>query len=153
MDILWAGPSDVDLNRSMADWASRIIWPTRKVDLKPCTCMAVAQGEKLLAVMAWNNWDPSADTLELSGGAVSRRWLTKTVLNAMFAYPFNEVGCQMVVARVSERNTPLLRQLKSIGFDQVTIPHLRGRDEAEVICTMTHEQWQNSKFYQGGANV
>lgn len=148
MDILWSGPSDIDRNKALAEWASSIVAPTREIDLTPCTCMAVIDRGLLIAVMIWNNWDQHAGTMELSGAAVSKRWLTKPVLNSMFFYPFQEANCQMVVARVSEHNTPLLRQLKSIGFDQITVPRLRGRNEAAVVCTMTDEQWQASKFYR-----
>lgn len=153
MDIVWAGPSDAEINKGLADWAAAIIEPTRPISLTPCTCMAVLLGQTILAVVAWNNWDPHSRTMEMNGAAVSRRWMTKRSINSMFSYPFNEVGCQMVIARVSERNKTTLKILKSLGFDQVTIPRLRGETEGEVICTMTTESWSQSKFYEERLNV
>lgn len=152
MEIVWAGPNEPEENRIMSLWACNRIWPGQSSDFGPATCMGVIDGDELIAVIAWHNWQEASRTMEFSGAASTSRWLNRRTLTAMFSYPFNRVGCQMVVARVSEHNTPLLRQLKTVGFDQFTIPRLRGREEDEVICTMTAEHWSQSKFNRGATN-
>ena len=114
--------------------------------------MAVAHKGELIAVIVWHEWNPSSGVMEFSGAAISKRWLTKPVLKAMFDYPFRDVGCQMVVARVSEHNEALLRQLQAYGFTATRIERLRGPDEDEMICTLSREAWASNKFNRGNAN-
>lgn len=60
----------------------------------------------------------------------------------MFGYPFDEIGCQMVVIRVSERNAVMIAIAERFGFSPHRIPHLRGRGEAEIIFTLTDNDWR-----------
>src|SRR5690606_2224075 len=80
-----------------------------------------------------------AGAIEVSGAADTPRWLTKKVLWEMFAYPFEHLGCQIVVMRVSTENTRLHRILTAYGFECYRIPRLRGRHEDELIFTLTDD--------------
>ena len=111
--------------------------------------MGVIDGDQLIAGMIYHNYSPENQTIELSGAATSRRWLTRPVFKAMFSYPFEEIGCQMVVARHSQRNIALRRMWKSVGATEYIIPRLRGRNEAEAIATFTVEAWREGKIMQG----
>lgn len=108
--------------------------------------MGVHDGDDLKAVILWNNYQPEAGVIEFHGAATSKKWLTRPVLKEMFSYPFEAIGCQMVVTRNSDRNTSLHRMLRSYGFFDVHIPRLRGRDEGEFIWTLTAEDWSSNKF-------
>jgi RimJ/RimL family protein N-acetyltransferase len=82
---------------------------------------------------------------------VSKLWINRTVMNAAFSgVAFGLLGCQMVVLRVSERNRPMIRIARHIGFSEVKIPRLRGRDEAEYIFTLTDDAWRSSRFHRKG---
>ncbi len=65
------------------------------------------------------------------------------MLKAMFGYPFDQLGCQMVVLRVSERNAVMTGIAKRFGFTSHRIPRLRGRDEAEILFTLTDDEWRS----------
>jgi len=69
----------------------------------------------------------------------------------MFWLPFERLGCQLVVLRVSERNKNMCGIARTFGFSEVYIPRLRGRDEGEVIFSYTDDQWRASKYYKEAA--
>ena len=111
------------------------------------------KGKKLIGGMVYHNYHPEHEVMEMSGASDDPRWLTNETLHQLFAYPFNQVGCQLVIMRVSERNKRLERILVSYGFKCYTIPRLRGRNEAERLWTLTDDDWRNNKFekrYQNG---
>ena len=101
---------------------------------------------KLVAGLVYHNWYPEHGVIEMSVGAISKRWMTRTVLRAIFAYPFDDLDCQLVVFRVAPADKPLRRILKAFGATERVIPRLRGRNEAEVIITLADDAWNNSKF-------
>lgn len=146
MEIVWGTSKEPDLNRLLARWAAAHIWGGGNQQFGECRTMGVVLGGDLIAVMVFHNWNPESGVIEISGAGTSKRWLTRTTLRRMFAYPFDDVGCQMVVMRVSERNEPLARMLKVYGFKSHRIPRLRGRSEDEIVFTLTDDDWRANKF-------
>ena len=108
--------------------------------------MGVVKDDELVAVVAYHNWDQRADVMEMSAASTHPKWLSPKVLRTMYGYPFDVAKVQMVVKRVSKNNTGLLDQFKRLGFTLYEIPRLRGRDENEIICTLTQEDWAAGKF-------
>lgn len=104
---------------------------------------------KLIAGTVYHNFHPEAGIIELSTAADSPRWLTPKSLRLMFEYPFDQLDCQMVVLRVSERNTRMRGIAKRFGFSETIIPRLRGRDEAECLYCLTVEQWKDKGLIDG----
>lgn len=142
---LWANDSTPELNGALSQWCAARIGLQRGF-VPPYVTMGVFNGENLIAVILYNNFQPEAGVVEFHGAGVTPRWLTRPVLREMFAYPFEQLGCQMVVTRNSARNRRLHRMLKSYGFHDFYIPRLRGRDEDEVIWTLTEEDWRANGF-------
>lgn len=140
---LW--PSDPRVAGSLAQWCAARIGLQRGFE-PPYVTMGVFDDENLIAVVLYNNYQPEAGVVEFHGASVSPRWLARHVLREMFAYPFEQLGCQMVVTRNSAKNRRLHRMLKSYGFADYYIPRLRGRDEDEIIWTLTDEGWRENGF-------
>lgn len=138
---LWA---EGEANEALATWCAVHIGLPRPFQ-PPYVTMGVFDEERLIAVILYNNYQPEAGVIEFHGAGVTPRWLTRPVLREMFDYPF-EIGCQSIVTRNSAGNKRLHRILKSIGFKHVTIPRLRGRDEAECIFWLTDDAWNASRF-------
>jgi len=101
---------------------------------------------ELIAGTVYHNWHPNEGVIELSSFSISKRWLTRPVIRAMFALPFVRLGCQLVVLRVSERNKSMCEIARTFGFTEVYIPRLRGRDHGEFIFSFTDDQWAVSKY-------
>lgn len=144
---LWAGADNPQVNDALAAWCARQIGLPRPFEA-PYVTMGVFEDDALIAVILFNGFNPEAGVIEFHGAGISPRWLTRATLREMFAYPFEQVGCQMVVTRNSARNTRLHRQLAAYGFSRFLIPRLRGRDEGEIIWTLTVEDWRANGFHE-----
>lgn len=114
----------------------------------PHTSMGVFDGVTCVAAMIYHNYSRENGVVELSGAASTKRWLTKPVLWEMYNYPFNQLGCQIVVQRNSAEDKPLERMLTAYGFVGYRIPRLRGRDEDEIIFTLTEETWRSNGYHE-----
>jgi len=112
-----------------------------------CKSIGVTDGDELIAGVLYHNWNPEAGVIEMSCAASNPRWLQRNVLHRIFEYPFDEIGCQMVVMRVSHRNKHMKRIFRALDFNEYLIPRLRGRDEDEIIFTLTVEAWKTNKKF------
>lgn len=110
--------------------------------------LGVLDDDRLVAGVLYHNHYPDAGVIELTAASISKRWLTRPVLKAIFALPFERFGCQLCVLRVSETNRSMLRIGRAYGFESYAIPRLRGRDEAEHILTLTDDDWRRSRFHK-----
>lgn len=106
----------------------------------------VVFGDKIIAVVAYHDWNPEARTIRMSAASDSKRCLTRDILYRMHEYPFDQVGCQAVVLQVSEHNAVMLRIAKALGYEQYRVPRLRGRDEAEIINVLHDDVWRAGRF-------
>ncbi|MCZ7502036.1 GNAT family protein [Agrobacterium sp. ST15.13.015] len=154
MNILWGGSSSPEVNEPLGDWCSAQIFGQPGQLTGPYSTMGVLDGDGLIAVMLFNNYHPQEGVIEIHGAATDKRWLNRITLKAMFSFPFEQLGCQLVVMRVSERNgmwngRGIHRFLKAYGFKDYRIPRLRGRDEDEIIYTLTDDDWRANGFHKG----
>ena len=106
-------------------------------------------GDPIIGAVIFHNYSPESGVIEMSAAAESPRWLTRQTLQAMHSYIFNDAACQMAVMRVSECNARMLRIAKAFGYEAHSIPRLSGRDEAEIILTLTDDQWREGRFHNG----
>lgn len=125
------------------------IWPSKGHSFGPCRAIAIVEGDKLAAGLIYHNYDPDAGVVEISAAAWVSGWLTRYVLKVMYDYPFNSVGCQAVVQRVSDEDTAQHRMLKVYGHERYRIPRLRGPNAAENIFVLTREAWAANRFNRG----
>ena len=135
---------DTDNNKLVSNFVSQCIWGAKDKFDKYCT-MAVIESCKLIAGVVYHNYYEDAGVIEISAGSISKRWLTKPVLRAMFNMPFLCLNCQMVTCRVSELNTTMLNINRKFGFEEIYIPRARGRHEGEYLFMMTQEAWAKHK--------
>jgi RimJ/RimL family protein N-acetyltransferase len=111
--------------------------------------IGVIDGEgRLIAGVVYFNYDPNAESIELALAAITPRWFTRAAYRRVLEYPFVECGCQMVYARVRADNEPFLNQLARINFNMTMVPRMYGRSEDGVLCTLTDDQWLDSKLSQ-----
>ena len=141
MRIIWGGASTPETNQTIADFVATHIAGCER-GFADFTTMGVEENGALVAGVVFHNYAPEAGVIELSAASTSKRWLTPPVLKGMFDYPLEQIGCQMVVLRVSERNTGMIAIAERFGFTRHRIPRLRGRDEAEIIFTLTDNDWR-----------
>jgi RimJ/RimL family protein N-acetyltransferase len=149
IDILWGGPSlNPELHAAMISYADDKIGGYG-LGFGNCKTMAAFDGGQLLGVVVFHNWQPQTGVIEITAASESKRWLARRVLDRIFRYAFVDAQCQLVVARISERNTGLHRIFHAYGFESIVIKRLRGRGEDERIFSLTDDAWRASKFYRG----
>lgn len=136
-------------NRAVGDFVSRVIWG-KTGEIRDYCSAAMFDDGVLIAGVLYHNYQPESGVVELSTGSQSKRWLNRTTLRAIFDLPFRMLGCRLCVLRVSERNTVMCSIARRVGFDEYRIPELRGPGEAEMIYTMTAEQWARGPVAQRG---
>ncbi|MBP1882383.1 GNAT family N-acetyltransferase [Sinorhizobium mexicanum] len=141
MNIIWGGAADPAKNDAIAGFVAAHIDGCGR-GFADFATLGVTEEGRLVAGVVYHNYSPEAGVIELSAAATSKRWLTRPVLTAMFGYPFDEIGCQMAVLRVSEENRGMVEIARRFGFTSHRIPRLRGRDEAEIIFTLTDNDWR-----------
>jgi RimJ/RimL family protein N-acetyltransferase len=112
-------------------------------------CAAIGFGNPLVAGVVYHNWQPEHGVIELSAASTRRDWLTRGNLRTIFEYPFTQIECQLCVARISENNARARRIWRALGATEHIIPRLRGRDESEVIATLTIEAWRQKVGLDG----
>lgn len=116
-----------------------------------CATVGVDRGGHLVGGFVFNNWSPDAAVIEVSFAGIDKHWLTRQVLFAAFAYPFNQLGCQMVCSRTPASLKRAARIARAYGFRQVTVPRLFGRDEDGILSTLTVEDWRANGFHKENA--
>lgn len=110
-----------------------------------CRTAAVlnSQGD-FVAGLVFHNWTPEYGVIEVSAAATDSKWAQRNILSEALEYVFRHN--QLAVARCSENNKRVRRLWRALGADEVVIPRLRGRDEAEAILTLSDEAWSASRL-------
>lgn len=113
----------------------------------PCQAMGVLDSDgNLVAGVVFYNWSPEHGVIEMSAASITRRWLTRAVLRAMYGYAFDVLGCQAAVARTDPALGNVRRMWKAIGAEEYAIPRLRGRETPEVLLVLAEETWKGSRY-------
>lgn len=135
-----------DLNAKVGQFVSRVIWGDDR-GFSPFCSMAVVENGALIAGVVYHNSDPDAGVIELSAGAIDRRWLRPHVIRRMFGIAFDVLGCQMAILRCAVDNDNMCGIARRFGFSEVIIPRLWGRNRDGAIFTMTDDAWCAHKLY------
>lgn len=145
MRYVWGGESNPGDNLIMGEWCARQLWPDGDERFENYTTLGIMNDTDLLGVVVFHNWSPRSGTIELSAASISPRWLTRQTLLNMYGYPFDECGCQMVFQRNSVKNTRISGILRRFGHDEILLPRMRGRNEDELLFTLTEEKWREKE--------
>lgn len=115
-------------------------------DFGECQTLAlVDKDDNIVGGVVFHNWSPENGVIEVSVGSSNARWLTRSVMKAVFGYAYDTCGCHAVIAR-TDKNNPSRRIWKALGADEHVINHLRGPNEPEYIYVLPKEAWDRSRF-------
>lgn len=110
------------------------------------TIGVIDESGALIAGLVYSGFDARSGTIEITGSAVDKRWLTRGTIARMYQYPFVRCRCQMVYQRTPADNEYLLGMLASYDYTFVKVPRMFGRQRDGVLCLLTYEDWANNKF-------
>lgn len=139
-------------NEAVAAFVARLIDDCERADFGDCTAIGVADAGRLVGGFVFHNYQPRAGVVEVSFAGTKKRWLTRGILHAAFSYVFDEVQCQLAVARTPASLAAALRIARAYGFAQVRVPRLFGRHEDGIISTLTAEAWRSNGFHKENAH-
>ena len=100
------------LDDEVAQWIELHIPGTHV--LQPCTTIAIVDGDKIIAAVAYNNHQDGM--LEASIAAVDPRWCNRRVLRAIIADPFVQLRVRRLYAIAAKSNKSTRRFLLRLGF-------------------------------------
>ena len=111
--------------------------------------IGVAENGELIAGIVYHNYSTAAGVIEITVAALpGKNWFTRETIRRMYAYPFLQMQCQMVMTNTPAHDERTLRMLASLGHMFVRVPRLRGPTEDAILCLLTREDWQANKIHQ-----
>lgn len=76
----------------------------------------------------------------------NKRWLSRSVLASLFAYPFDQLGVQRITTLVAKRNKACLILCRKLGFRyEGTMKKGFGKDDL-VISGMLKKDWNKTVY-------
>ena len=142
----YSSQHDPAANAMVGEFVSHVIWKDGR-GFSPFCSMGVWDGPDLIAGVIYHSTNEDTGVIELSAGSVSQRWMTPQVLRMMFGIPFDLLGVQMVMHRVSGANANMLSQMRRFGHSEYVIPRLAGRETDGHVFTLTDDQWRAHRLY------
>jgi RimJ/RimL family protein N-acetyltransferase len=105
-----------------------------------------AEDSFILGATVFHDYYPENGVVELTSYSEHPAWMSRKMINAVFTHAFEGLKCQLVVLRVSETNIHMRDIAERLLFNSYTIPRLRGRNEADVIYTLSDDDWAKSRY-------
>jgi RimJ/RimL family protein N-acetyltransferase len=134
-------------DEAVAGFVAQFIPECRERGFGRCKAIGIVDETGLLGGLVYKNWQPELGTIEISGAALpGTNWFSRRTIQIMHEYPFYQIGCQMVIMTTMDDNIIVQRILAAIGYTFYRIVRLGGRDKDGVVCTLTVEQWEQSKY-------
>ena len=129
----------------VADFVGKMLGAER--GFGPCRATGVIDASgRLVAGVVYNDWDDKAGVIQMSAASINPKWLTRRILCELMAYPFFQLGCQMVVFRTQPENRRTRKLVTGMGAVEYEIPRLGGRDKSEVLMCLTDDAWIASPY-------
>jgi RimJ/RimL family protein N-acetyltransferase len=119
----------------VAAWVCNLI--QHVTDFGPCAAIGVERKGKIIAGMVYHDYQPEAQTIQLSMAATSPRWAVPGVIKGLLAYPFEQLGVYKVWTATPRLNVRALRVNEHVGFTrEAVLAHHFGPQNHAVICRL-----------------
>ena len=148
MRLVWLHRSHGAPFKAVEAFVSGRIWGKACTLAGDTAAAFVDKNNDMAAAVFFQNYDPDAGVIELTGASVSPRFATRETLRQLYSYAFDELGCQSVmqVARADDEHQAKL--LPRYGFKRFDIPRLKGRDQDAAVYVLHDDVWRTSKFHR-----
>lgn len=112
----------------------------------------VGSGGEPIGGVVFHNWQPTYRTIDLSGAAISPRWLTRRIVHEILAYPFEQLDCLRVSAITTKRNHAARNTLVKLGFVREGAHRLGFGPYGDAISYgLLQRDWRAGRFGLGAA--
>ena len=114
----------------MLAWAAgRIGIGSFSRDARP---IGLKQGDDIIAVVVFDNFSDASSCISVASNG-SRKWLNRSFLVRVFAYPFLQLGHRRVTAMITESNAASRRFCSHCGFIEEGRIREDGKDGEDLI--------------------
>lgn len=105
----------------------------------------VSQDGELLGGIVYQAYTGASIQMHIAG--FSKHWITRDFLWLAFDYPFNQLGCKVVLGLIPESNQASLEISRKVGFKIVAKVEDVFPDGACIITSLAREdcRWLNLK--------
>jgi len=118
------------------------------ISFHDCKAIGIIKNQKLIAGVVYHNLRDGQ--IEASIAVTDKNWANKTILYALFAYPFKQCNCHRILVTVRDNNNKSIKLAKRLGFKhegklrQMFPPH-----DAVLLGMLRSEcKWLNIKEKQ-----
>ncbi len=113
----------------------------------PCAAIGIESlGGDPLGGVVFSGYQPAYRSIEVSCASASPRWLTRSLIQGIFRYPFDQLDCQRVTAVTGRRNRPSRRFLETFGFKREGLVRKGLGEDDAVIYGLLKREWQASRW-------
>jgi RimJ/RimL family protein N-acetyltransferase len=102
-------------DEEVAQWVHRQI-PHMPTGFEDMAALSVWHEGEIRGAVIYHEY--RGNDIQMSCAATSKKWLTKSVLRALFYYPFLQLKCDRVTAFVPKNNSGTRKFLESVGFKE-----------------------------------
>ena len=78
--------------------------------------IGIVRGGHLVAGIVYDNYSEWLGNIEMGVASSHPRWLSREVLRAAFAFPFDQLGCHRVTLMVRKKDKHTRRFVERLGF-------------------------------------
>lgn len=115
----------------------------------PCVTAGVVRSGRLVAGVAFHDWQPSCLTLQLSMAADTALWASRDVLAGLTRYAFVTCGANKLWTAIPHDEARTIRFNRGVGLKhEGTLRQHFGPKRHAVICSMTRAEWQRSRWFK-----
>jgi RimJ/RimL family protein N-acetyltransferase len=126
---------------AVAEWVSRRI--PYITSFKDFVAIGVADGNRPIAGVVYDTWQPEYRTMQVSVAAIDPRWAQRGVLRALLHYPFEQMGVYKLWSAMAAENERALKFNRGIGFKRDGIlRHQFGPKKHAVFTSMIEPEYR-----------
>ena len=116
---------------------------------EPCVAIGVIDNDgRLVAGVVYNNWFPERGVIEMTAASLASGWLAPRFVAAFLAYPFDQCGCDVIVAQTMAGHREVRRWAKACGARGATVPNLGGLGVPLDVFTLARPDWERSRIFR-----
>lgn len=135
-------------DQRFAEWAAGRLEHVGPNGFGNCRAFGVAKGTgehdaRLLAVVVFHDWQPKAQSIQISCASTSPMWAHPETLRELLKYPFVDCGCFKVWVAIPHVNERAIRfNEHALGMKREgVIRHQFGPKMHAHILGMTRHEW------------
>lgn len=143
----------------LAAWAASRIPHMQGASFGPCRSIGVMRGNDpedmnapMMAVAVFHDYIPQVKTCQVSVASRTPMWARREIVARLLAYPFEELGVNLIWSAMRHDDERTLRFNEHLGFTREgVLRHRFGLKKHAAIASMTKTEyqriWKNGQVY------